>query len=116
MITEPFYSQVRSRALNAIITAMPIRIGITDSIRSLPKFSRKSTDAGSNRRHLTYGTGPTMACSHEGKLVLKAPCQHDNLRTDAERDTKDDVMIVPGNRMAITRFDRSSMHYERAPC
>jgi hypothetical protein len=29
MITDPFYSQVRSRAPNAIITAMPICTGIT---------------------------------------------------------------------------------------
>jgi hypothetical protein len=27
-----------------------------DSIRYLPKFSRKITEAGSNRHHLTYGT------------------------------------------------------------
>jgi len=28
---------------------------------------------------------------------LKAPSQHHHLRTDAEQDTKDDVVIFPGN-------------------
>ena len=69
-------------------------LGHEDSIRYLPKFSRKITEAG---RHLTYGTGPTMACSHESQLVLKAPWQHNNLRIDAEQNTKDDVVIVSGN-------------------
>jgi len=67
-----------------------------DSVRCLPKFSRKSTNARSNRRHLTHGTGPKVARSQEREFVLKAGCEYDGIRTDAGEDTKDDVVIVPG--------------------
>ena len=40
-----------------------------------------------------------QACSHEGKLVLKAPCQHDNLRTDAEQAIVAPVPYVRWRRL-----------------
>jgi len=66
-----------------------------NSVRCLPKFSKKSTNARSNRRNLTHGIGPTMAYSHEAQLVLKAPCEHNNLRLDAGEHAKGDVVVVP---------------------
>ena len=65
-----------------------------DSLRYLGKISRKSTEAGSNGRHRTYRAGPTRACSHDAHLVVKAPCQDNNLRTDGEEGAKDGVVVL----------------------
>jgi hypothetical protein len=38
-----------------------------------------------------------MAYSHDAQLVLKAARQHDDFRSDTEQNSKDDVVVLPGN-------------------